>query len=110
MEKILIGTITALLLLAFIPIKSATFNAADMTLANAELNNNTEEIQALLIQLGDSNEFNNSELMLAENKETENKIIEKKQETGTSDRGAFIFVGSMVMIGILLLLPPLKTI
>ncbi|TVR14539.1 MAG: hypothetical protein EA391_12565 [Balneolaceae bacterium] len=105
MEKLLIGAITVLILLAFVPIKSAPFNVENVTPVMVEINNDAVEHQTLLIGLVESIELDNSELTLAENMVTGNEVTEKKQETRDNDRGVFISIMSLILIGILILLP-----
>ena len=100
MEKLLIGAIAVLILLAFTPIKSTTFHVANMNPATTEINYETERTQSVLVQLNETNELNNSELTVAEN-----EVIEINQETGDTDRVIFISIGSLLLVGFLLLLP-----
>ncbi|MCC5942126.1 MAG: hypothetical protein JJU37_11355 [Balneolaceae bacterium] len=105
MEKLLIGAITVLILLAVVPIKSATFNVANETSATTSISNEAEESQSLLIRLDDTLELVNSDLKPTENMEADSEVSENKEETETSDRGVFLSIGSMLLIGILILLP-----
>jgi hypothetical protein len=105
MEKLLIGAIAVLILLAFTPIKSATFNMANMTSVTTAINQDADEPQVLLIQSVEINESDDSELTQADYIETGIEAIETKQEKGDSDRVVFISIGSLLLIGIILLLP-----
>ena len=105
MEKLLIGAIAVLILLAFIPIKTAPISEENVTPDMVEINNDAVELQTLLTGLVETIELDNSEFTLAENMETDNEVTEKKQETRDNDRGVFISIGSLILIGILLLLP-----
>lgn len=107
MEKLFFGTITVLILMAFISIQLAPFTVANITPVTT-ITNDAEDPQALLIWLVETEQLNSSELTFAENIETVNEVTEIKQETGDNERGVFISIGSLVLIGILLLLPPIK--
>jgi spermidine/putrescine-binding protein len=105
MEKLLIGAIAVLILLAFTPIKSATFNVANLTSVTTAINQDAEEPQVLLIRSDEVYDSVDSEISQAEYNETGIEAIETKQETGDSDRVVFISIGSLLLIGIILLLP-----
>jgi hypothetical protein len=110
MEKLLIGIIIVLISLAFVPIKSEPFIVANMTQATNLKTNDKDETQALVIRLVETKKMDNSVLVQTENSEYGIDAIEIKQETGVNDRGIFISIGSLVLIGIFLLLPPFKTV
>ena len=62
MEKLLIGAIAVLVLLAIIPIKSEPFTVTNMTPVTATIINEKDETQALFIRLVETKELDNSEL------------------------------------------------
>lgn len=111
MEKLLIGAIAALILLALIPVRDAPFTASNSDPVAVVVTNDVEEPKAVHIQLLETESLNGSELIIAQNEEIdniENTEIETDQETADSDRAVFISIGSMILLGILLLLTPLR--
>lgn len=105
MDKLLIGAIIALILLALIPIKSDSFDFTNLDPVSATIADDAEENQSLLIHLAETNQMDNSELMQAESVETGNEEMEIEPEMAGSDRGIFISIGSILLFGIILLLP-----
>ncbi len=105
MEKLLIGAIAVLILLTFTPIKSATYHVAATSSVTAAINQDAETPQTLLIRSVEMNELDDAEITQTEIKENGIEVIESKQETGDNDRVVFISIGSMLLIGIILLLP-----
>lgn len=105
MEKLLIGAIAGLILLAFIPIKDTPATEANMTPVSDTITNDTIDPQALFISLNEIQKADYTDFTKSERKDADNEDIEKDQETEDTDRVVFISIGSMVLIGILLLLP-----
>lgn len=113
MEKLLIGAIAALILLALIPIKDTTTTAINADMAITTVSNDIEEPETVLVQLNEIDILDSSEPIIAQSTEIENianSEIEIDQETADSDRVVFISIGSMILIGILLMLTPLRKI
>lgn len=92
--------------MAFIPIQ---FPVTNMTPDKTVITNDTEIPQALFIRLMEITELDNSELTQSENNENGNEVAERKQDREDNERGVFISIGSLVFLGIFLLLPSTKT-
>lgn len=119
MNKLLIGTIVVLMLLALLPIKSEPFSFTNMEQVAATLTDDSEDFQTLTFPLTPLNQdvdtdadenlsqMDPFEMTLAENMEADYESSETmaEQETEDSDRGIFISIGSIILFGILLLLP-----
>ncbi len=125
MNKLLIGAIIALLLLALLPIKSEPFtfintvSASNTETVSASIADYSKEMQKPLIQMIESDQRNesiqinetdpmeNSVLTLAENEASDYEVIavEVEQEITDDDRGIFISIGAILLFGILLILP-----
>jgi hypothetical protein len=103
MEKLLISAITVLILLAFTTIGSATFTVANSTSVPAAISNDAEEPKTLFIQVLEFNESNNLVLNQVDDLVNTVEVKDIKQDTSDSDRVVFVTIGSLVLIGILLL-------
>lgn len=111
MNKILIGSIIVLILLALFPGKSEPFSFSNFDQVTDTLANDADETKQPLIHLAQSNLMDNSVLTMAENMDEDTEVVEaeqgleQEQVTEYNDRSLFISIGSILLFGILLLLP-----
>jgi hypothetical protein len=108
MEKLLVGFTIVIILLACIPMKSVSITESEMNQVNATITYESDSKQIIYLQVVNAMELNNSELVQTKNLEIEYAVIESNQVAGYSDRGVFISIGSLVFLGIFLLLPSFK--
>jgi hypothetical protein len=103
MKKILVSGLTALMLIAFVPVQGAAFSDTNKAPVS-DTNTLIMRQQVLIERLDEIKEMDKSELTRSEKKELRNEVREIKQEIRGSNRGVFISVGSLVLIAILLIL------
>lgn len=102
MKKILISGLTALLLLAFVPVQGAAFSDTNKVPVS-ETNTLIMREQVLIERLDEIKEMDKSVLTRSEKKELRKEVREIKQEIN-GNRGVFISVGSLILIALLLIL------
>jgi hypothetical protein len=108
MGKLLVGITTVIILLVCNPMKSAPIIESESNQVTAAITNDIENNQVFLVRAVNATELNNSELTQTGNLQIENAVIESEQTTGDSDRVVFVSIGSLVLLGIFLLLPSTK--
>ncbi|MCH8567104.1 MAG: hypothetical protein LAT67_02515 [Balneolales bacterium] len=109
MEKKIPVLIVVIMLLLCIAVKSDALTASAFTDARFALNEDTRYSEFISYELTNTKETNYAELSEFNNKEFLKTTKESSNVTEDNDRGAFISLGSLVFIGILLLLPSSRT-